>query len=365
MGTFDKVSPGDTFQMSADTHNAMIDAARAHRNAGSDAGGLRVHNTRPGMALVINSSGVDQTQYAVLGIGGVGILPSLDEDHFKLDVILTVELPGADHRGRFCVLAEPIPIDAMGWAYVDDVVQVRLDVKAVAVDDDPMRAEIVEGDATKLQTSTFGSAQVLWWEKRGAVLPEVPTGEQWAIVRLGSQPVTFPVELEAVAGLAGDNYSGCTFVYDVKDPWTGALLPMAGSVSADPVASPHAWQRPLFGEMRAATAGIATIAKDDKVRLLWINETPVKVPTTFAMDFAKVGGSEGTPAAPCTFTYDVSDPATGGVKLSGVSPVAAPHRWLRPDTGTRNPATAGICQLDGTGGVIILWCNEQPKKDNA
>lgn len=363
---FDKKTPGDSFEFRADTYNSMVDAAKAHAASRSSLeSDKRQLNTRAGMAIVANTTGAAQPQYAVLGLGGVAILPTSSEDEFKEHLLMTAELPGADHRGRFCVLAEPIAKDDYGWAFVDDVCQVRLDVKSVSVDDDPMRAELVEGDPTKLQTTTFGSAQVLWWEKRGAVLPEVPTGEQWAIVRLGSQPVCFPVELEAVAGLAGDPFSACTYVYDVKDPWTGALLLMAGSVSADPVATPHKWQRPTYGAMKAATYGIATVAKDDKVQLLWINETPVKVPTTFAMDFAKVGGSDGTPAAPCTFTYDVSDPATGGVKLSAVNPTAAPHRWLRPDTGKRKPATAGICQLDGAGGVIILYCNEQPLKDNS
>ena len=373
-GTFDKVAAGDRFHMKGHTYNAMIDAARAHAaRVNGDAEGLRTHNTRPGMARVFNFTGMDQEQFAVLGIGGVAIPPLVppagvddEEDHFKLDLMLTAEEPGADHRGRFCVLAEPIPDEEMGWAYVDDVVQVRLDVLSVSGEsEDPMKAEIVEGDTTKLATAIYGSATVLWWEKRGVALPEVETGEQWAVVRLGCRPETFPVELEVVAGLPGGDFDPCTFVYDVKDSWTGALLPIAGSVSAGGLIFPFIfYQRPFSGAMRPATHGLATWGKDDTVQLIWINEVPFNVPTTFPVDLAKVGGLAGSAVAPCTFTYDVSDPLTGGVKLSAADPSSGPHRWQRPSFGEAKPATAGIAMLDGGGSVIVLWINEQPIRDD-
>ncbi len=261
-GIFDKVAPGESLDISAATHNAMLDAARAHQERQQALlAPPRSLNARPGMVWLTNDSGADQDQFAVLGLSGVAITPATDADEFKREVSLVGVVPDVDeHRGRFAVLAEPIADGEMGLAYVDDVVQVRLDN---LVDAPICRfAGIVDGVTGYLETQNHGTATILWQED-----PET-AGEQWAIVRLGRRVAVFSVLLVKVGGAAGDASTACSWVYDIKDPLTAAALGSA----VDPTAAPHLWQRGTVGEMKPATFGMAWWDDAGTLRLTWINE---------------------------------------------------------------------------------------------
>ncbi|HUS48333.1 MAG TPA: hypothetical protein VM098_09440 [Phycisphaerae bacterium] len=172
--TLNKVQPGDPLKIPAATFNSMIDAAAAHRARAHDVRQLPQpavpHNT---VLLVQNSSGADRDRGEVLGIDGVVISPTDNQDEFEQRFALDGATPTADHAGRFVVLAEPIPTGELGRAYVAGACPVRIDVQ----DEAHLYADVTDGDASKLTSGAFGSALILWAESG--------TGTKWAVVQLG------------------------------------------------------------------------------------------------------------------------------------------------------------------------------------
>lgn len=172
---FKKVQPGQRLEITAETFNAFLDAARAvreHKVFGTDA--LQFFR-QSGIAKVKNVSGSDQARFAVLGLTEPIILPGDNETEFKRQVTFEGVIPTkSDHRGKFCVLLEPIGDGKIGLAVIAGIVPVRLKVDPDQLYD---RAEIIDGDVGKLLNVPHGSARVLWIE---ATDGEV----RWAIVRL-------------------------------------------------------------------------------------------------------------------------------------------------------------------------------------
>jgi len=168
------VHPGDPLKIPAATFNSMIDAAAAHRARAHDVRQLPQpsvpHNT---VLLVQNSSGADRDRGEVLGIDGVVISPTDNQDEFEQRFALDGVTPTADHTGKFVVLAEPIPASGLGRAYVAGACPVQIDVK----DESHLYADVTDGEASKLTSGALGSALILWAESG--------TGTKWAVVQLG------------------------------------------------------------------------------------------------------------------------------------------------------------------------------------
>jgi len=82
----------------------------------------------------------------------------------------------------------------------------------------------------------------------------------------------------------------------------------------------------------------------------------------FPVDLTQYGGEQGDDQNPATWTYDVTDPASGETLASAVDPVAAPHKWQRPSVGWMIPATFGYAHYvpnDSYGYDLVLgWINE-------
>jgi len=115
-----KVQPGDRLKIPAATFNTMIDAATAHRARAHDVRQLPQpsvpHNT---ILLVQNSSGADRDRFEVLAIDSPIFTPTEAADTFQNDVLLVGVEPSRDHApAEFVVLAEPVPADELGRAYI-------------------------------------------------------------------------------------------------------------------------------------------------------------------------------------------------------------------------------------------------------
>lgn len=179
------VQRGDPLRIPAGDWNKIVDATRAFfeqqatgmgsGNAPANPGGKQA-----GVVLVKNSSGADQARFAVMGIDAPIIAPSDHEEEFRRQVALSCVAPTeADHRGKFVVLLEPLAVGAIGRATVAGVSIVRLEV----ANDTDTRADVIDGDSTKLTTATSGAAQILWRED---VDTSSGPATGWAIIRFGT-----------------------------------------------------------------------------------------------------------------------------------------------------------------------------------
>ncbi|HHK41407.1 MAG TPA: hypothetical protein ENJ50_03215, partial [Planctomycetaceae bacterium] len=177
--SFKKVQAGQRLQIPAEAYNAFLDAARAERS--------RRHNqeqdsTPPfrqaDIILVRNDSGATRARFEVLGISSPVVLPTTNLDQFKNQVALAGVVPVvSSHAGKFVVLLEPLEAGAIGRAWVSGVCPARVNV----ADECHEYADVADGDATALRSVPRGSARILWRE--GGL------GVQWAVVRLGNNPV--------------------------------------------------------------------------------------------------------------------------------------------------------------------------------
>jgi len=167
------VQPGDPLNIPAATFNSMIDAAAGHRARAHDVRQVPQpsvpHNT---VLLVRNSSGAHRDHCEVLGIDGVLVSPSDNQDEFEQRFALDGVTPTADHAGKFVVLAEPIPSGELGRAFAAGVCPVKIDV----TDTDHAYADVKAGDAAQLASGATGAACILYRQDG--------TGTKWAVVRI-------------------------------------------------------------------------------------------------------------------------------------------------------------------------------------
>ena len=166
------VTRGERLQITAGVWNRLIDLVRPSELA-ADGGASDLVSRQTGIVKVRNSSGSDQPRYAVLGITGPIITAAANLDEFKRQVTLDGVTPLAStHKGKFCVLLEPLQSGAIGKGQVAGAVQAQLTGADVGF------AEIADGVATSLQADAAGSARVLW--------AEAGSGTRQALVLLGS-----------------------------------------------------------------------------------------------------------------------------------------------------------------------------------
>jgi hypothetical protein len=183
--TLKHVQRGDPLRIPAGDWNKIVDATRAfleHQALGGS-NTLAIAGIRQAsVSLVKNDSGVDQERFAVLGIDAPIIAPADHEEEFKRQVALSCVAPTeAAHgagSGRFVILLEPLAVGAVGRAAVAGVSVARIEI----ANDTGTRADVIDGDSTKLATATSGAAQVLWRED---VDTSGGPATGWAIIRFG------------------------------------------------------------------------------------------------------------------------------------------------------------------------------------
>jgi hypothetical protein len=207
---FPNVSPGDKLRIPASTWNALMDIGRDLRSGEpGPQGGAAAGQLPFGVFWMRNDSGEDRTQFDVLGIDGILIDPANNLPEFLYTPGLVGVTPAIpDHVGRFAVLLEPIADGAIGRVRLIGVAPVMVRIG----DEAHTAAEILDGEATILASTTNGSAQILWKESG--------TGDGRALIRFPSPANTKARKILVTADdafLSSDERFGA-HVVDWDDP---------------------------------------------------------------------------------------------------------------------------------------------------
>ena len=164
-----KVRSGERLRIPASTYNAFIDAAQAHRNQQ----GVRARTGRDvapdGTILVRNDTGVDQSQFAILGLNGPLFEPtSLQAFKNHPRIVKAIAPATGTHDNKFVVLAQPIAAGKMGRAIISGVYLAKVNV----TDTDHAYATITNAQTGYFTSGASGPVQILWKESG--------TGQKWA-----------------------------------------------------------------------------------------------------------------------------------------------------------------------------------------
>ncbi len=175
---FKRATGGDALEISAASWNACLDAAEAHKRgpARPVAAGPKQFR-QADVVLVQNASGGDAQRFGVLGIDGVVFPPDLTgvQQTFQNTVALRGVNPTlAAHRGRFCVLVEPIASGKIGRAWVSGVCAAKVD----RVELRHQFCDVADNDRTRLRSAPAGAARILC-QNTSSILDE------WCVIRIG------------------------------------------------------------------------------------------------------------------------------------------------------------------------------------
>lgn len=157
-----RIQPGQKFRPSATAWNAAMEATEAFLQTSRTAGIASGPDARWQYITIRNDSGADRDQFDVLGINGVAITPTENEDEFKSRPILSGVTPADAHAGKFAILQEPIPVGEYGRAMISgqSIARIKL-IDGTAIG---LFAERISGDATKLEHGNTGSVRILYLE---------------------------------------------------------------------------------------------------------------------------------------------------------------------------------------------------------
>lgn len=174
-GRLNRVSPGQPIRPAAADWNLMLEAAAAHAAAKFDTA-LPSSDADPTRTRirVRNTTAAALDRCDVVALAEPTVPPSANLAEFLTNPTIDAAAPTADDRGRWAVLAEPIPPDRFGLAWVAGVVAVPIFVS----DESAGYVDIGPGsESVPLETRCHGSARIIWRESG--------TGPKWALVRLG------------------------------------------------------------------------------------------------------------------------------------------------------------------------------------
>ncbi len=176
---FKKVQPGDKLEIPAETFNAMIHAAVAHRQR-MQIGPLLPRAPGQFRILVRNATGSDLGQFATVGLGDAVISPAENEQGFKQQVLFDAEVPvESKHVGRFGILSAPLPAGGLS----DRIAIVGPTIARLKLNSTDHRYARPKWNDDILESALFGAAEIIW--RQSDTLEE-----QWAIVLLGQGAVS-------------------------------------------------------------------------------------------------------------------------------------------------------------------------------
>lgn len=258
---FEIMRPGQPVRLTAAQAQKWTDAAkRADGQPGAQMAEAIARSGRAGVVPIKNGSGADLARFGILGIDGPLFTPASFLEEFKNRIALSgVALAAPAHLGRFAVALEPITDGAIGRAVVSGLVVCKVTKGA---DRDYRYAEAVAATPGALRAVDSGSARILWHESG--------SGEKWAIVDVGSDPVAapFPITMTQTGGSQGTNAAAASWTYTVAHGVTAATL----GTGVNPVSAPHLWRRPTLGQVAKATAGLAYTNASGQLVITWCNE---------------------------------------------------------------------------------------------
>lgn len=180
---FAPVQPNQPVVFSATAWNAMLAAGKAYRANQLGSASDPLTTTRSSSLIrVLNDTGTNLEQGQIVGLEEPIFVPEeTSVEAFLREVTFLGVTPTTDHIGKFAVLMEPAPPDVVVRAWVAGVCMARVNV----VDETHTYADVDDGETGALISSFDGTAQILW--KEGDIpYGYYDTGEQWAIVRLGT-----------------------------------------------------------------------------------------------------------------------------------------------------------------------------------
>ncbi len=217
MSTLKKPAAGDPLLdvLDAPTLGAFVDAARfARGQAGSrNAGSARAFR-QAGIIKIKNDSGEDRNRFDILGIDEPIIAVADSLETWKNEVQLKGVVPDiAKHQGKFVILLEPLAKDGIGRAFISGACSCQ-----VFVDDaNHQFAEVEDEQTSRLRSTQFGSAKILW--------KETGTGLLWADVRLGNLPPRSFLPFELTTALDPTSSASARLL-----EWNGSDFDMVGDV---------------------------------------------------------------------------------------------------------------------------------------
>ena len=201
--SFQHVTPGQPFEPSARTHNALVDllngqATRKHQRRGAAHAG----ETR---ALV--KADADYPRFGVVGLSSPLFTPAISLDGFQERVAFQGGAPAAANQFRFGIYQDQQAYGDLGSAIVDGVTPCKVYVTSSA----HLSADVKAGDKTQLQSTGFGAAQILWREP----ITTYPASVQ-AVVRVGL--ASSPFVLGKTDGIINKGGSGVVSVFAGAHP---------------------------------------------------------------------------------------------------------------------------------------------------
>jgi hypothetical protein len=167
---FQHVAAGESIQIPATEYNAMLDAAKAHRNRnvnlapqGDGFGTLFVH--------VENATEQELQRFNIVGLDGPSVFDSQKPDDFCNRIIFKGVIPTNAHKGRFAVLQQDAAPNQIVRACVHGVTvaKVKTENKVEYCD--------IESEETEFLVTAASGVEVLW--------NDTSTEDNWAIIRIG------------------------------------------------------------------------------------------------------------------------------------------------------------------------------------
>ncbi len=181
------VTPGQKLSVPADLMNVLRRMAQDYLAGDATGAGGGVAGGHPEQALIRNDSGATVTRFGILGIDDVLFTPDDHLGKFQSGYAFKGVTPAVpDHVGKFAVMLEAVPAGLIGRGLLVGNVAVQVNVNH---EEDGL-ADVLDGDATQLDSGPTGAAQILW-KPSG-------TGTKWAVVRVGSPG---PFELIRFSGI--------------------------------------------------------------------------------------------------------------------------------------------------------------------
>lgn len=239
-----KVLSGQPLSIPAGDYNAFVDAAIEHRRRTAALDQNPLDMALPAnRVLVRNDTGSTRNRFDVLGINGVVVSPTDNEESFLRQVIFKGVSPtDFNHQAKFIVLAEPLANGKIGRAYAAPAI-CTVKVAATADETGLSHADINNGVMTSLKARQDGSSRILW--------RATGTGEQWAVVQIGARRTEARVRYGTATAdwSSGDTITLTPCVSATSSTATGepnitAVIVSPGSASPKPII--HAGDRMAF-----------------------------------------------------------------------------------------------------------------------
>lgn len=260
------VRTGDTLQIAAADWNAIAQTVNAFGRGGRTGGKGLGATPRETAVVQIHNTADERIDY-FRAVQVVGIVTSPDDaaagtvDEFLHAPILTLEIDKPDENGAgvWLVTLDPVEADGIGRAMVVGACPVWVNL----TDETATRVDVVEGEVVPVSGSR--GYDLLW--VKGGVGTADETGEQWAVVRVGTAAAVSGLTPVLVVWVAGDDGDA-----DGRATWTYNIFPLGTDTEG---ATPLNGETPLQPLNNAARVNLGPVQKapDDSVGMAFQDET--------------------------------------------------------------------------------------------